>query len=115
MRLVSALFSFGGEISRRGYISVACVGVLAKQLVDLLLADAFHRPWDFTHYLMPVGVPVVLGHLTLDDMRFLTVMLAASVPFAWVGLAITAKRFRTIGWPLWLIVLFFVPIANIAS
>jgi FtsH-binding integral membrane protein len=115
MSPVSALFSFGGTTSRAGYIGIACVGVLVKQLVDLSVASAFSRPWDLTHYLMPVGVPVVLGRLTLTDMRFLTVMLAVSVPFAWVGPAITTKRFRTIGWPLWLVVLFFVPIANIAS
>ena len=115
MRPLSALFSFGGAISRQGYIGIACVGVLIKQLVDLSVASAFGRPWDFTHYLMPVGAPIVLGRLTLDDMRFLTVILAVSVPFAWIGLAITTKRFRTIGWPLWLVVLFFVPIANIAS
>ena len=115
MRPLSALFSFGGRISRQGYIGIACVGVLVKQLVDLSIARAFGRPWDFTHYLMPVGVPIVLGRLTQSDIRFLTVMLAVSVPFAWVGLATTTKRFRTIGWPLWLVVLFFVPIANIAS
>jgi hypothetical protein len=115
MRALSALFSFGGTISRRGYVGIACVGVLAKQLLDLFVASAFGRPWDFTHYLMPVGVPILLDRFDLNDMRFLTVMLAVSVPFAWVGLAITAKRFRTIGWPLWLVVLFFVPIANIMS
>ncbi|MGZ5093172.1 MAG: hypothetical protein ACXWCH_18695 [Burkholderiales bacterium] len=102
-------------MSRLGYIGVACVGVLVKHIIDLSIAAAFHRQWDFTHYIMPVGVPIVSGRLTLDDMRFLAVMLAVSVPFAWVGLAITAKRFRTIGWPSWLVVLFFVPIANVAS
>ncbi len=94
---------------------MACVGVLIKHVMDLIVAHAFHRPWDFTHYLMPVGAPVILGRLTLDDIRFLTVMLAMSVPFAWVGLAITTRRFRTIGWPLWLVTFFFVPVANIAS
>ena len=86
-----------------------------KHAIDLIVAGAFHRRWDFTHYLLPLGLSVVVGRLTTDDVQFLAVMLAVSVPFAWVGLGITARRFRTIGWPLWLVVLFFVPIANIAS
>lgn len=115
MRHVKALFSFTGEISRLGYISVALVGVLVKHAVDLVVAGAFHRQWDLTHYLVPLGVPLMPNSLTPDDVRFLAIMVAVSVPFAWVGLSITVRRFRTIGWPLWLVVLFFVPIANVAS
>jgi uncharacterized membrane protein YhaH (DUF805 family) len=112
---LGALFSFSGGMSRLGYVAVACVGLLIKHAIDLFVAGRFHRSWDFTHYLMPLGVPALVGRLTPDDMQFLAIMLTVSVPFAWVGLAITARRFRTIGWPLWLVVLFFVPIANIAS
>jgi hypothetical protein len=115
MSRLSRLFSFSGEISRFGYLSVACIAVLVKHAIDLTVAWAFHRPWDVTHYFMPLGVPAVVGRLTLEDMKFLTIMLAVSVPFAWVGLGITTRRFRTIGWPLWLVPLFFVPIANLAS
>ncbi len=89
--------------------------MLIKHASDLIVAGAFHRSWDLTHYLIPLGVPIVVGRLTLDDIEFLAVMLACSIPFAWVGLGITTRRFRTIGWPLWLVILFFIPIANIAS
>jgi uncharacterized membrane protein YhaH (DUF805 family) len=109
------LFSFGGTISRLEYIAVAGIGVLVKHAIDLIVAGAFHRYWDLTHYLIPLGVPIMAARLTLDDMQFLAVMLACSLPFAWIGLGITTRRFRTIGWPLWLVVLFFVPIANVAS
>ena len=115
MSRLKALFAFSGDMSRLGYISVACVGLFIKHANDLFVAGKFHRSWDFTHYLMPLGIPVVVRRLTPDDMQFLAIMLAVSVPFAWVGLAVTARRFRTIGWPLWLVILFFVPIANIAS
>ncbi len=115
VKWLRALFSFSGGISRLGYISVALVGVLVKHAIDLAVAGTFHRQWDLTHYLVPLGVPVMAGSLTPDDMQFLVVMLAVSIPFAWVGLGITVRRFRTIGWPLWLVVLFFVPVANVAS
>jgi FtsH-binding integral membrane protein len=53
--------------------------------------------------------------MTQSDEIFVASMLAVAIPFAWVGLAITLKRFRAIGWPPWAVVLFFVPIANIIS
>lgn len=109
------LLSFRGTISRMEYVSIACIGVFIKHVIDLMIARQFHRNWDVTHYLIPLGIPMAGGRLPFDDIKFLSIMLAVSVPFAWVGLGITTRRFRTIGWPLWLVVLFFVPIANIAS
>lgn len=114
--LLRALFHFTGTISRRAYISIAVVGVLIKHVIDLSVATfIFHRPWSALNYLMPLGVPVQLSNLSSADRTFLLSMLAIALPFAWIGIAITVKRFRTIGWPDWLCILFFVPIANISS
>lgn len=115
MRLYSTLFSFSGELDRRSYVVVAFAGVLVKHVLDIWLAGIFHHTWSPLNYLMPLGLQVSIGHLSRSDQNFLGAMTAISVPFAWVGVAITAKRFRTIGWPPWLVVLFFVPIANIVS
>jgi uncharacterized membrane protein YhaH (DUF805 family) len=114
--MLRTLFSFTGTISRRAYIIVALVGVLLKHLVDICVAtQGFHREWSPLNYLVPLGIPVQLDTTSAADQLFLLTMLAVALPFAWVGLAITAKRFRAIGWPSWMIVLFFVPIANIVS
>lgn len=115
MNDLKAIFSFSGGITRAAYVWVALVGAMVKQIIDIMVAQAFHRQWDVTHYFVPLGIPVNLGRLAPDDIRFLAVMVAVSVPFAWIGLEITVRRLRTIGWPLWLVVLFFVPIANVAS
>jgi uncharacterized membrane protein YhaH (DUF805 family) len=115
MNALAALFTFNGTIGRRAYLGIAFVGVLLKHGIDLFVANAFGRYWDATHYLIPLGVPVGIGNLSPENLRFIITMLAISVPFAYVGLAITTRRFRTIGWPLWLVILFFVPVANIAS
>jgi len=112
---LKTLFSFNGGISRQAYLTIALVGGTLKHVVNIAIATLFHRDWDWLSYLMPVGLPTQITRLSLSDIQFLVVMLAVSLPFAWVGLAITAKRFRTIGWPAWIIVLFFVPIANVAS
>ncbi|MBC5811106.1 MAG: DUF805 domain-containing protein [Candidatus Eremiobacteraeota bacterium] len=110
------LFGFDGTISRREYFTVAAIGVVLKQVVDRVVAAfVFHREWTPVNYVMPMGIPVPLRSIGEHDRLFLVSMLAVAVPFAWVGVAITAKRFRAIGWPAWLVVLFFVPVANVFS
>jgi uncharacterized membrane protein YhaH (DUF805 family) len=109
------LFRFDGKIGRSAYLTIGLTGVFLKDLVDIALSRAFGREWQLENYLLPLGSPVPIGSLTDPDLHYLIGLLAASIPFAWVGLAVTAKRFRAIGWPLWLVVLFFVPVANIAS
>jgi len=110
------LFSFAGSMSRRDYVTVAFVGVLLKHVLDLIVAGSlFRRPWMPLSYIFPLGAPVSIHTLSRSDSVFVATMVALSIPFAWVGLAATTKRFRTIGWPLWLVILFFVPVANIAS
>ncbi len=109
-------FAFSGTIDRRTYVLVAFAGVLLKHGVDLWLESVvFHRPWSPLDYIIPLGVAVPITNLSANDRAFVLSMLAVSLPFAAVGIAITVKRFRTIGWPLWLSVLFFAPVANIVS
>lgn len=114
--MLKLLFAFSGRVSRTQYLAVAFFCVLTKQLLDFFVATAvFKRSWGPINYVMPLGIPVPLERMAANDIIFVASMLALSLPFAWVGIALTVKRFRTIGWPLWLVVLFFVPVANIAS
>jgi hypothetical protein len=39
--------------------------------------------------------------------------LAIALPFIWIGVVLTLRRLRDIGWPLWLVALFFVPFLNL--
>ena len=115
-RTARLLFSFSGTISRNEYIVVAFVGVILKHALDVIAArNVFAQPWGLLNYIIPLSVPVPILSMTSKNIEFVLFMLALSMPFAWIGLAITTKRFRTVGWPPWLVVLFFVPIANIAS
>ncbi len=40
-------------------------------------------------------------------------MLLVSIPFLWVGVAMTVQRLRDAGQPVWLVVLFFIPMVNV--
>jgi hypothetical protein len=41
------------------------------------------------------------------------VLLAMSLPFVWVGTALTLRRLHDIGWPPWRVILFFAPFLNL--
>jgi uncharacterized membrane protein YhaH (DUF805 family) len=114
--LLSTLFSFRGTLDRRAYLFIALAAILVKHAMDLTLAGlVLHHSWTPLNYLIPLGVPVPAPGMSQSELVFVLTMATASIPFAWIGLAITVKRFRAIGWPPWLVILFFVPIANIAS
>jgi uncharacterized membrane protein YhaH (DUF805 family) len=114
--MLNDLFSFNGIIGRTRYVLIALIGVLIKHVADLAVSELlFHRYFSPLNYLVPLGVPTPITQMESTDLRFVASMAAISIPFAWVGLAITVKRFRTIGWPNWTVLLFFVPIANIVS
>jgi hypothetical protein len=112
--MLRKLFAFSGAISRLEYAGIACAGVLCKHAIDLGVASGlFHREWTPLNYIVPLGIP--LQNVGPQDGRFLLAMTAIALPFAWIGTAITVKRFRAIGWPLWTVAFFFVPIANVVS
>ncbi len=114
--MLNDLFSFNGTLSRTRYVLIALVGVLVKHVVDLAVSGLlFHRHFSPLNYLIPLGVPTPITQMESSDLRFVATLAAISIPFAWVGLAITVKRFRTIGWPRWTVLLFFAPIANVVS
>ena len=43
------------------------------------------------------------------QLRFYAILVALAIPFIWVGVVLTLRRLRDIGWPLWLVAFFFLP------
>src|SRR5207244_1735513 len=43
------------------------------------------------------------------DRSLQAVLLTVSLPFIWIGVSLTVRRLRTVGWPLWLTFLIFIP------
>ena len=75
------------------------IGFALKHNMDRILATAvFEREWGlFNYWISPVEFPT----LTDADARFLLAMVAMSLPFIWVGVAMTLKRLRSAGLPAW--------------
>lgn len=104
------LISPTGKIGRAEYVFWGVVLFAIKYNIDRIIAyQLFHQNWRIWEYLFPVK-----SNLSVQENRnFLIALLIAALPFIWSGCVLTIKRLRTSGLPVWLVILFFVPIANL--
>jgi uncharacterized membrane protein YhaH (DUF805 family) len=113
----SELWRWEGTISRGEYAAVGIGALVVKFLVDWSVAlGVFHRNWmPWSYWLFPMRsqtAAMATKTLGTNDAVFAVTMLAIAVPFIWLGVTLTVQRLRDAGQPLWLTVLFFVPIVN---
>jgi len=92
---------------------VGLVGVAIKHNLDRLIAASHFGYNNSFSYWAPLGKAAQLNHLSDVEAKFLATLLLFSIPFIWVGVAMTVKRLRDAGQPVWLVVLFFVPFVNV--
>ena len=108
------LWKPSGTVNRKTYLAVGAIAFALKHNLDRLIATlAFHRRWDAFNYWIPLNRAVRITALSRSDAEFLAVMVAVSLPFVWLGIAMTLKRLRSAGLPLWPLVLFFAPLLNL--
>ncbi len=110
----SELWRWNGKVGRGKYAAVGLIGVAIKYNVDRVIAASF---WGYEHgflnYWAPLGKAARLDHLSSTEVKFLVTILLMSIPFLWVGVAMTMRRLRDAGQPVWLVVLFFIPVINV--
>src|SRR2546426_4760770 len=110
----SDLWRWDGRISRAKYAAAGFVGVAVKHNLDRLIAASFLGYKDsFFNYWAPLGKAARLDHLSSTEAKFLETLLLLSIPFLWVGVAMTVQRLRDAGQPVWVGVLFFIPVINV--
>jgi uncharacterized membrane protein YhaH (DUF805 family) len=110
----SDLFEISGTVGRGTYAAVGIVGFAVKHNIDRIVAGAaFGRSFGVFNYWIPPVDAVRFTALSRDDAAFLATMLGISIPFIWIGLAMTVRRLRDAELPLWLVFLFFLPVLNI--
>jgi uncharacterized membrane protein YhaH (DUF805 family) len=101
-------------VGRLPYFAAGVVLLAVKHSLDWLLAtQLFHRSWTpWGYFVLPTQTVGVL--LLKDDERFFYgTLLALAVPFILIGVWLTVKRLRDVGWPIALVVFFFVPVVNL--
>jgi len=103
-----------GTIDRGKYALVGALGFALKHNLDRIVATyGFHRPWSLFNYWVPARDVARIGELRRNEAAFLETMVALALPFVWVGVVLTLKRLRSAKLPPSLVVLFFVPFANL--
>lgn len=109
------LWKLDGRVARGRFAVVGFGAFAVKFVIDRLVAGgAFHRawlPWSYVVFPMRPGLP--WNGLRGDEPIFAGTMLLVAIPFIWLGVTLTVRRLRDAGRPLWLVVLFFVPVVNI--
>ncbi len=112
---LSDLWRWDGTVGRGPYTLIGVVGFAIKHNLDRFIASAvFHRPWGAFNYVIPPGKAIQITSLPAGEARFLLTMVAAAFPFIWIGIALTLRRLRDVGFPTWLVAIFFLPVINLA-
>ena len=111
---LTQLFRSTGTVDRRTYALVGLFGFAIKHNLDRFLASyIFHRRWGLFNYWVPVRDVARITQLRANDAVFLATMVALSLPFIWIGVAMTVKRLRSANLPPQFVGLFFVPFFNL--
>ncbi len=106
---VADLWRWSGEISRAQFLVWGCLLFAVKYNLDrLVLKFAFGRDWSIANYFKQ-PFPW-LNFSPAESPTEYAVLLAIALPFLWAGIALCARRLRSAGLPLWLTVLFVVPV-----
>jgi len=108
------LWRWQGTIDRKSYAVVGCSLFILKYFLDKFVAFAvFGRPWFLWSYWQPFGPDARVNAIHPDTRVFAGTLLVLAIPFIWLGVTLTVQRLRDAGKPLWLVVLFFVPVINL--
>lgn len=106
------LLRIQGTIGRGAYTVYGLVLFAVKYNLDRIVASYYHQqltPWN---YLFPAQkVPAILSQS--EDSKFYLTLMILALPFIWVGTTLTLRRLRSIGFPPWLVLVFFIPILNL--
>ena len=102
-----------GELGRRPYALWGVLLFVVKHNLSRALAGAaFDRPWGLFNYIRPDDA-LRFADLGETDQNFFLLQLGISLPFIWMGVALSLRRLRSAGLPEALSALFFVPFVNL--
>jgi uncharacterized membrane protein YhaH (DUF805 family) len=110
---LSDLWRLDGTVERGVYLFWGALLFAIKFNIDRSIgAIWFNESWSifkwetFRFYLWQSPANQIEGHYDL-------ILLAASLPFLWAGIALTLRRLRSLGWKPWWVLFFFVPVLKL--
>jgi uncharacterized membrane protein YhaH (DUF805 family) len=106
---ISDLWRWDGTLGRGAYLFWGLLLAVLKFNLDRFIGGYFFgKPWS----LFDSGflrLYLWQSAIAREDWSYYLTLLAASLPFIWVGTILTLRRLRSLDWSPWWILLFFVP------
>lgn len=104
-----------GTLDRVGYARWGIALLAMKLSLDWLVASVvFERSWSVLHYyVLPLSGIEFWTAIDHPIRAYELTMLLMSLPFLWLGVALTVRRLRHLGWPIAFVLLFVLPMANV--
>ncbi|MEM7138994.1 MAG: SRPBCC family protein [Myxococcota bacterium] len=113
MQFASLLFGFRQSVDRRTYVLVGFSLAALKYALDWVLVRAVTgQNWSLLAYLTPSLSIRNSAFELVPDSWLPWVMVAYTLPFAWIGLTMSVRRAADAGFSPWAGVWFVVPFAN---
>src|SRR5690242_4731637 len=107
------IWSWRGRIGRRSYLVIGLLLFALKHNFDRVLALSFGYNWGPFNYLIFFSPEESVRGLSEVDSWFYLELLLIALPFIWIGVVLTLRRLRDAGLPLWLVIVFFIPLINL--
>ena len=110
----SDLWRWDGRIGRVPYALTGLIAFVLKYSLDrFIAASAFGREWPLSGYWISPFGSVKLAFTLQENVSFIATLLAMALPFIWLGVVLTIRRLRSVGWLPELVILFFLPFLNL--
>jgi hypothetical protein len=109
------LFSLNRPLSRGAYAAAGVVLMAVKYWVDHAIARFDRREWmPWSYFMWPGAETVGVAGLSSADRRLALSLLLVALPFVVAGVILTVQRLRAVELPVAFLILFFVPLLNVA-
>jgi uncharacterized membrane protein YhaH (DUF805 family) len=111
------VWTWEGTIGRGRYLGSVFVLAALQHNLGRVLAVVYGYRWDLFNYVALDDFWIYPPHVDAvtwsQDPNFGILLLLLALPFIWAGVMLTLRRLRDVDWPVWLIVLYFLPLLNV--
>ena len=109
---LSDFWTWQGRVGRAKYASIG-VGLFAiKHNLDRVIATLQGYDWSVFNYWVFSNANGI-DAIDSRSAKLYATLIAAALPFIYVGVVLTIRRLRDAGQPLWFVFLFFLPFVNL--
>lgn len=108
---LSDFWTWRGTVGRAKYAALGVSLFAIKHLIDRVIALSFG--YQFAIFGYWVETDYGIQDISQTKAAFFACLVVVALPFIWIGVVLTLRRLRDAGLPLWFVVFFFAPFANL--